>query len=154
MLVGDDRPSWDDYFMSITAAVAARTTCRRQKVGAVLVREKRLLTTGYNGAPTGFRHCLEQGCLREQAGIQSGQRQELCRGLHAEQNALLQAALHGVSVKGAVLYSTLEPCITCAKMLINAGIREVVYRDQYSDQMAREFFEEGGVIRRQWIPES
>lgn len=147
------RPSWDDYFMTIAQAVASRSTCRRRKVGAVLVRDKRLLTTGYNGAPTGFGHCLDVGCLREEMGIPSGERQELCRGLHAEQNALVQAALHGVSVKDSVLYCTLEPCITCAKMLINAGVRAVIYQEEYPDPLARRFFEEGGVDRRQWSPE-
>ncbi len=147
------RPTWDEYFMSITEAVAQRSTCLRRKVGAVLVRDKRILTTGYNGAPTGFSHCLEAGCLREKMGIKSGERQELCRGLHAEQNALVQAALHGVSVRGAVLYTTLEPCITCTKMLVNARVQEVVYQEEYPDELARVFLSEGGVKRRQWIRE-
>lgn len=147
------RPTWDEYFMSITEAVAQRSTCLRRKVGAVLVRDKRILTTGYNGAPTGFSHCLEAGCLRQKMGIKSGERQELCRGLHAEQNALVQAALHGVSVRGAVLYTTLEPCITCTKMLVNARVQEVVYQEEYPDELARVFLSEGGVKRRQWIRE-
>lgn len=151
--MGDDRPSWDDYFMSIAEVVASRSTCLRTRVGAVLVQDKRLLTTGYNGAPTGFGHCPDVGCLREQMAIPSGERQELCRGLHAEQNALVQAALHGVSVRDSILYCTLEPCITCAKMLINAGVRLVIYRDEYPDRLARAFFEEGGVKIRQWTPE-
>lgn len=147
------RPSWDEYFMSITQAVASRSTCVRRKVGALLVRDKRILTTGYNGAPTGFCHCCDAGCLREQMGIPSGERQELCRGLHAEQNALVQAALHGVGVRGSILYTTLEPCITCTKMLVNARIREVIYLEEYPDQLAREFLREGGVKSRQWTPE-
>lgn len=151
--MADGRPTWDEYFMSITEAVAQRSTCLRRRVGAVLVRDKRILTTGYNGAPTGFSHCLEAGCLREKMGIKSGERQELCRGLHAEQNALVQAALHGVSVRGAVLYTTLEPCITCTKMLVNARVQEVVYQEEYPDELARVFLSEGGVKRRQWIRE-
>ncbi len=119
----------------------------------MLVRDKRLLTTGYNGAPTGFSHCLDAGCLRERMGIRSGERQELCRGLHAEQNALVQAALHGVSVRDSALYCTAEPCITCAKMLINAGVHTVIYRDEYPDTLARQLLEEGGVDRRRWTEE-
>ena len=133
-----ERPSWDDYFMSITALVARRSTCLRRDVGAVLVRERRILATGYNGAPTGMRHCLDRGCLRDQLGVPSGERHELCRGLHAEQNAIIQAALHGVSIKGAHLYCTNHPCVICVKMIVNAGIVKITYRDGYLDQMAME----------------
>ena len=139
------RPDWDEYFVDIVELVARRSTCRRRAVGALLVRERRMLATGYNGAPTGMRHCLDIGCLREQLGIPSGERHELCRGLHAEQNALIQAALHGVSVKGATLYCTNHPCIICTKMLINGGIIRVIFREGYRDKMAEEMFEEAGI---------
>ena len=125
------RPDWDTYFMQIAHIVAQRSTCLRRKVGAVIVKDKRILTTGYNGAPSGITHCEVTGCLREKLNVPSGQRHELCRGLHAEQNALLQAALHGISLKGATLYCTNQPCIICAKMLINAGIKEIVIGDGY-----------------------
>jgi dCMP deaminase len=117
----DPRPSWDEYFMGITELVAQRSTCLRRKVGAVAVRDKRILTTGYNGAPSDMKHCLELGCLREQRNIPSGQRHELCRALHAEQNVIIQAAYHGLSIAGSTIYSTTLPCVICAKMLINSG---------------------------------
>ncbi|MGQ9492902.1 MAG: deoxycytidylate deaminase [Anaerolineae bacterium] len=139
------RPSWDEYFMQITRQVAMRSTCLRRQVGAVIVKDKRILSTGYNGAPSGFAHCSETGCLREQLHIPSGERQEICRGLHAEQNAIIQAALHGVSVAGADIYITHQPCITCAKMIINAGIRRVVAFDSYPDELARSFLEQAGI---------
>ncbi|HOF06110.1 MAG TPA: cytidine/deoxycytidylate deaminase family protein [Syntrophales bacterium] len=141
----EQRPSWDEYFMDIAALVARRSTCRRRQVGAVLVGDRRVLATGYNGAPKGLRHCLELGCLREQQQIPSGERHELCRGLHAEQNAIIQAALHGVSVKDAVLYCTNHPCVICAKMIINAGIRSVIIRDRYRDSLAEDILAEAGV---------
>jgi len=139
------RPSWDEYFMDIVSLVARRSTCLRRGVGAVLVKDKRLLTTGYNGAPSGLRHCLEVGCLREEKKVSSGERHELCRGLHAEQNAIIQAAVHGVSIKGATLYCTNHPCSICLKMLINAGITEIVYRDGYSDDLAARMLEESSI---------
>ena len=139
------RPSWDEYFMEIAQLVSKRSTCLRRKVGAVLVKDKRILATGYNGAPRNLPHCIETGCLRDKLNIKSGERHELCRGLHGEQNALLQASLHGVSVKDSVLYCTTHPCIICAKMLINAGIKEVVIKSGYPDKMAMEFFDEAGV---------
>lgn len=139
------RPSWDEYFMTIAHQVATRSTCVRRKVGAVLVRDKRILATGYNGPPSGLPHCIDVGCLREKLKVPSGQRHELCRGLHAEQNAIIQAAIHGVSVKGAVLYCTHYPCSLCAKMLINAGITRVVVAEDYPDELAREFFSEAGI---------
>ncbi|HOK07195.1 MAG TPA: dCMP deaminase family protein [Syntrophales bacterium] len=139
------RPEWDRYFLDIAELVATRSTCLRRRVGAVLVRERRILATGYNGAPTGLRHCLEIGCLREQQGVPSGERHELCRGLHAEQNAIIQAALHGVSVKGAHLYCTNHPCVICAKMIINAGIRAVIIADGYGDALAEEILKEARV---------
>ncbi len=145
----DKRPGWDDYFIKIAYLVSERSTCLRRKVGAVLVKDKRILATGYNGAPAGIVHCEVTGCLREKLNVPSGERHELCRGLHAEQNALLQAALYGVSVKGAVLYVTVTPCIICAKMIINAGVKEVVIDGDYPDKMAKEFLKEAGVkVRR------
>ena len=139
------RPTWDEYFMAIAEQVATRSTCLRRKVGAVLVVDKRLLATGYNGAPSGVPHCSESGCLREQMAVPSGQRHELCRGLHAEQNAIIQAALHGVSVEGGTIYVTHQPCLTCAKMIINAGLRRVVYAGTYPDENAVEFLTSAGV---------
>jgi len=139
------RPGWNEYFLSIALLVSKRSTCLRRKVGAVLVKNKRILATGYNGAPSGIKHCEETGCLREKLKVPSGERHELCRGLHAEQNALLQAALHGVSTEGAKIYATTQPCIICAKMLINAGIKEVVIAGRYPDKMARDFLKEAKV---------
>jgi dCMP deaminase len=139
------RPDWDEYFMDIVDLVAKRSTCLRRGVGAALVRDKRILATGYNGAPSGLRHCLEIGCLRDELKVPSGERHELCRGLHAEQNAIIQAALHGVSVKGATLYCTNQPCIICAKMVINAGIALIVVKDGYADKLAAEMLDEAGI---------
>ena len=139
------RPDWDEYFLDIAGLVSRRSSCRRRSVGAVLVKDRRILTTGYNGAPTGLRHCLELGCLREQHNVPSGERHELCRGLHAEQNAIIQAALHGVSVRGATLYCTNHPCVICAKMIINAGAVKVIFRDGYSDELSEEMLQEAGV---------
>jgi dCMP deaminase len=141
----NERPSWQTYFMDITILVAKRTTCTRRAVGAVIVKDKRILSTGYNGAPSGVRHCAETGCLREQLKVESGMRHELCRGIHAEQNAIIQAAYHGVSVKGAVLYCTTQPCSICAKMLINAGITTIYYEAGYADGLARDMLAEAGV---------
>jgi len=131
--------------MQIARVVATRSTCLRRHVGAVLVKDKRILTTGYNGAPRGLPHCLEVGCLREQLGIPSGERQELCRGLHAEQNAIIQAAYYGVSIEGATLYCTHQPCITCAKMLINAGIKRIIFEEPYPDELAEQMLREAKV---------
>lgn len=140
-----DRPELDDYFMEIARVVASRSTCLRQNVGAVIVRDKRILSTGYNGAPMGLPHCLDIGCLREQLKVPSGERHELCRAVHAEQNAIIQAAYHGVSIKDATLYTTHQPCIMCAKMIINAGIRKVVYGREYADSRGLEFLREAGI---------
>ncbi len=145
------RPSWDTYFMEITELVAGRATCLRRRVGAILVRDKRIIATGYNGAPTSVRHCLEVGCLREEQNIPSGERHELCRGLHAEQNAIIQAALHGVSVEGATLYCTNMPCVICSKMLINARIAVIIYRHGYSDSLSSALLAEAGIPVRQFI---
>jgi len=142
-----ERPDWDTYFLRITQLVAQRSTCTRRQVGAVIVRDNRLLATGYNGAPNNVPHCfqLPGGCLREQQKIPSGQRQELCRGLHAEQNAILQAAAFGVSLKGSDLYCTHQPCVTCAKMIINAGIKKVVFLGDYPDELSLQMLKEGKV---------
>ncbi|MEN8781249.1 MAG: cytidine/deoxycytidylate deaminase family protein [Desulfobacterales bacterium] len=139
------RPSWDTYFMNITALVAQRSTCTRRAVGAIIVKDKRILSTGYNGAPSGIRHCLEVGCLRESLQVPSGERHELCRGIHAEQNAIIQAAYHGVSVNNAVLYCTNQPCAICAKMIINAGIKKIYYQSGYTDALAQEMLSEAGI---------
>jgi dCMP deaminase len=144
------RPSWDEYFMEIARQVATRSTCLRRVVGAVIVREKRILSTGYNGAPRGLRHCEEAGCLREQLNIPSGQRQEICRGLHAEQNAIIQAALHGISVEGGTMVVTHQPCITCAKMIVNSGILRVVCASTYPDDLSRGILEEAQVGLEVW----
>lgn len=144
------RPTWDEYFLEIARQVATRSTCLRRHVGAIIVRDKRILSTGYNGPPRGLRHCDEAGCLREQLGIPSGQRQEICRGLHAEQNAIIQAALHGVSVEGGTVYVTHQPCITCAKMIINSGIVRAVCASSYPDELSRAMFEEAAVALEVW----
>jgi len=139
------RPSWEEYFFQIAQQVATRSTCMRRQVGAVLVKDRRILSTGYNGAPRGISHCIDIGCLRDELGIPSGERHELCRALHAEQNAIAQAALHGVNVEGSTLYCTHQPCILCAKMIINAGIVEVYFDQGYPDEMAQSFFAEAGI---------
>lgn len=139
------RPSWETYFMDITRLVAKRSTCRRRAVGAILVKDKRVLSTGYNGAPSGIRHCLDIGCLREDMNVASGERHELCRGIHAEQNAIIQAAFHGVSIRGATLFCTNLPCSICAKMIINAGIIKIYYESGYADPMSDEMFNEAGI---------
>ncbi len=139
------RMSWPDYFMGITYLVAERSTCTRRKVGAVAVRDKRILATGYNGAPSDTPHCLDIGCLREELGVPSGQRHEICRGLHAEQNVIIQAALHGVSIKGADIYCTTQPCLICTKMLINTQVAAVYYAEAYPDPLAERMMAESGV---------
>lgn len=143
----DQRPDWDTYFLKITQLIAQRSTCMRRHVGAIIVKDRRILATGYNGAPIGVPHCFQTpgGCLRESQNIPSGQRQELCRGLHAEQNAILQAAAFGVSLKDSELYCTHQPCITCAKMLINAGIKRVVFLGSYPDDLSLEMLKEGKI---------
>ncbi|HHU61554.1 MAG: cytidine/deoxycytidylate deaminase family protein [Bacillota bacterium] len=147
------RPSWEQYFMDIAHLVSSRSTCVRRRVGAVLVRDKHIIATGYNGAPRGVAHCLDVGCLRDKMQIPSGERHEMCRGTHAEQNAIIQAALHGVSTNDATLYCTHQPCILCAKMLINAGIKTVVFRGEYPDGLALELMNEAGLIIKQWDEE-
>lgn len=141
----DLRPSWDQYFLEIARLVSKRSTCMRRKVGALVVKKRRILATGYNGTPSGISHCSDVGCVREKLRIPSGERHELCRGLHAEQNVFLQAALYGVSLDEATLYITNQPCMICAKMIINAGIREVVICGSYPDKMAQEFLDQAGI---------
>jgi dCMP deaminase len=147
----EERISWDAYFMEIAEVVMKRSTCLRRHVGAVAVRDSRVLATGYNGAPAGLPHCWEVGCLREKLGVPSGQQHELCRGLHAEQNVIIQAALHGVSIAGSVLYITHQPCVLCAKMIINAGIREVVFQGAYPDELALSMLLEAGILVRKYV---
>lgn len=139
------RPSWDDYFMEIAETVAKRSTCLRRQVGAIIVRDKRILATGYNGTLTGLPHCEIVGCIREKKNVPSGQMQELCRGLHGEQNALLFAAANGVDIKNATIYCTHQPCVLCAKMIIQAGITRAVFKGEYPDEMAQELFKEAKV---------
>ena len=145
MMTQGKRPSWDSYFMQLAFVVAGRSTCLRRQVGAVMVKDKQILSTGYNGSPSGLLHCDEVGCLRQSLGVPSGERHEICRAVHAEQNALVQAAKHGVAISGADLYTTLQPCVQCTKMMINAGIRRVVYTHSYPDQLAVDMATEAGL---------
>ncbi|MBW6451416.1 MAG: cytidine/deoxycytidylate deaminase family protein [DPANN group archaeon] len=140
------RPTKDDYYMEIASVVAKRTTCLRQTVGAVIVKNNHIISTGYNGAPKGLKHCTDIGCIRIQKKIPSGTMHETCRAVHAEQNAIIQAASHGVSTDGATLYCTHSPCILCTKMIINAGIKSVFYKQGYADNdISSEFFKDAGV---------
>ncbi len=143
-----ERPSSDEYFMQMAKLAATRSTCLRRKVGAVIVIDKHVLSTGYNGAPRGVSHCEEKGCLRIQMNVPSGTRHELCRGVHAEQNAVAQAALFGISVKGATIYTTTFPCSLCAKILINSGIKEIVYDEGYMDDLSKDILEETDIVLR------
>ena len=142
--------------MDIAVLVASRATCLRRKVGAVLVKDKRILATGYNGPPRGLKHCNERpgGCLREQNHVPSGERHEISRAVHAEQNAIIQAAVHGFSIEGTTLYSTNHPCVLCTKMLINAGVKEFVYAEGYPDQLSAELIEEAGINIRMFNPDT
>lgn len=140
-----ERPTWDRYFFEIARVVASRSTCLRRRVGALLVLDKRILGTGYNGAPAGLAHCAETGCLREKLSVPAGERHELCRGLHAEQNAIIQAAVHGVAIKGADLYCTHYPCVVCAKMLINAKISRIFVAEPYPDELSRELLKDAAI---------
>ena len=139
------RPSNDEYFMEMAHLVSTRSTCLRRKVGAVIVKDKRVLTTGYNGAPKGIAHCAQAGCIRQQMNVPSGERHELCRGVHAEQNAIIQAAVFGVGIGGATIYITNYPCSVCAKLMLNAGIAEVVYDGEYKDDLATQLLAEGKI---------
>lgn len=139
------RPSWDEYFMEITELVKTRSTCLRRQVGAVIVRDKHILTTGYNGAPKESSHCEQVGCLRQKLNIPSGQRHELCRAIHAEQNAIIQAGYTGTNINGATIYVTAQPCVLCAKMIINAGIVKIIFKGSYPDDLSVQMLEEAGV---------
>lgn len=141
----DGRPSWDQYFMAIADLAATRSTCLRRQVGAVIVREKRILSTGYNGAPRGLAHCLDIGCLREELGIPSGERHELCRAIHAEQNAVVQAATSGVDITGSTIYTTTFPCSMCSKIIINSSIARIVCRTGYPDDLSRQLLREAQI---------
>jgi dCMP deaminase len=146
------RISWDEYFMEITQVVATRSTCLRRQVGAMIVKDRHIIATGYNGAPRGLPHCAEVGCLRQQQGVASGERHELCRGLHAEQNVIIQAAVQGVSIEGGTLYCTHFPCSLCAKMLINSRIHRIVYMADYPDELAYALLQEADIELVQHIP--
>ena len=144
------RPSLDEYFMKMAHLAATRSTCLRRKVGAIIVKDKRVLSTGYNGAPKGLPHCEEVGCLRENLDIPTGERHELCRGVHAEQNAIIQAAVFGTSIKDGKIYTTNRPCVVCTKLLINANISEIIYDDDYIDELAQEILSQSKVKVRQY----
>jgi dCMP deaminase len=151
VLTKTERPAWDDYFMQIAKVVASRSTCLSRQVGVLLVQDRRILATGYNGPPKGLRHCEELGgCYRAIQGIPRGERQELCRALHAEQNAIIQAAVHGVKLENVTCYSLVRPCVTCAKMLVNANVTRVVYAGEYPDQMSVDVLTEAGIELVQW----
>ncbi len=139
------RPDSDGYFLKIASVVAERSTCRRHHVGAVAVGNKHILATGYNGAPSGLKDCLELGCLRDERGIPSGEKQEICRGIHAEQNVIIQASLHGVSLEGSTIYATHTPCVLCAKMLVNAKIKRYISFGRYNDDAFINLFKEAGI---------
>ncbi len=139
------RPPWNEYFMSIAKLVSSRSTCLRREVGAIIVKDRRILSTGYNGAPKGITHCEVVGCLREKLNVPVGERHEICRGLHAEQNAIIQAALHGIEIEDAVIYTTNQPCSICAKMMINSGIKKVYYFEKYEDKLAEDLLREAKV---------
>ncbi len=139
------RPDWDQYFMEIAEIIKKRSTCIRRQVGAIIVKDNRILSTRYNGAPKGLKHCYETGCLRSNLSIPSGERHELCRGLHAEQNAIIQAAVFGTAIEGATIYTTLSPCVLCTKMIINAGIKRIVLREDYNDPLSISMLEESGI---------
>ena len=140
------RPRWDEYFMEMAELTATRSTCLRRNVGAVIVKDRRAIATGYNGAPMGIAHCAERGgCLRQKLGVPSGQRHELCMALHAEQNAIIQAASMGHAIEGGTIYITHQPCVICAKMIVNAGIKRIVVREGYPDELALEILDEAGL---------
>lgn len=149
-----NRPSWDEYFMEVAHVVRKRSTCLRRHVGAVLVKDKRILATGYNGAPSGLLHCSETGCMRQKLNIPSGERHEICRGTHAEQNAIAQAALLGVSTKDSEIYVTDHPCSVCAKILINAGVKRIVYDGHYPDNLAVEILAQSCIKVEKFMPKS
>jgi len=144
-----DRPNWDEYFMGIAELAAQRSTCLRNSIGAVLVKDTQILATGYNGAPKGIKHCEEVGCLRQKRDVPSGERHEICRGVHAEQNLVAQAAVHGVESEGATVYCTHQPCVICAKLLINAGIKYIFYKNSYDDQFTEKLLDDSPIYYSQ-----
>jgi len=151
--MSDSRPSWDTYFMEIVFLIAKRSTCLRRKVGAVIVKHNQILASGYNGVPSGITHCDRNGgCLRDKMHIPSGEHHELCRGLHAEQNAIIQAAYHGVSIRGSTMYCTTKPCIVCTKMIINAGIKRIVFSESYRDILSEEMLAETDIQLERFEP--
>ncbi len=147
------RPEWDKYFMDLLEVIKTRSTCLRRQVAAIIVKDKQILSTGYNGAPKGIFHCEQVGCLREKYAIPSGERHELCRGIHAEQNAIIQASSHGVSIEGAEIYITHSPCVLCSKMLINAGIRKIIFKGDYPDKLALDLLDEAGIEVVKYVSE-
>lgn len=149
----NDRPEWDRYFMEIAELVSKRSTCLSRHVGAVIVKDRRILATGYNGSPKGLPHCLDIGCLRRDLGIPSGQRLELCRGSHGEENAIVQAANYGTPLEGSEIYCTHQPCLTCTKMIINSGIKRVVFAGEYPHPMSIEFMHAAGIVVEKYDPQ-
>ena len=145
-----ERPSWDEYFMRMAFMAATRSNCVRRKVGAVIVKEKRIMSTGYNGPPRGALHCDEAGCLRDQLKVPAGERRELCRGLHAEQNAVIQAAYNGTAIKDSIIYVTTHPCSDCSKMIINAGIKEIIFSEGYPDELSELMLIESDIETRNY----
>ena len=139
------RPDFDEYFLKIASVVAERSTCQRHHIGALAVSERRILATGYNGAPAGLKDCLELGCLRNELNIPSGERHEICRAVHAEQNVIIQAALHGVSIRNSTIYCSHSPCVLCAKMLVNAQIKRFVSFGRYKDDEFLTLFRDAGI---------
>ncbi|PKM51615.1 MAG: cytidine deaminase [Firmicutes bacterium HGW-Firmicutes-7] len=144
------RPTWDEYFMNIVELIKERSTCMRREVGALIVKDKRILTTGYNGAPAGCVHCSEIGCIRQELKIPSGERHELCRASHAEQNAIVQAAMYGVSINGGTIYVTAQPCSICSKLIINSGLKRVVYKGAYPDELSLQLLSEASIEVVRW----
>jgi dCMP deaminase len=149
-IMSNNRPGLDEYFMKMAFLVGERSTCLRRRVGAVIVKNSHILSTGYNGAPKGLAHCEDVGCLREDMGVPSGERHELCRGVHAEQNAVIQAAVFGASIKEAVLYVTNHPCSVCAKILVNAAVSEIVFAEGYADELSRELLKDSKIATRKY----
>jgi dCMP deaminase len=149
-IMSNNRPGLDEYFMKMAFLVGERSTCLRRRVGAVIVKNSHILSTGYNGAPKGLAHCEEVGCLREDMGVPSGERHELCRGVHAEQNAVIQAAVFGASIKDAVLYVTNHPCSVCAKILVNAAVSEIIFAEGYADELSKELLKDSKIATRKY----
>lgn len=139
------RANWNEYFLKIAALVAERSTCKRHHIGAVIVKDRQILTTGYNGAARNLPDCMQKGCIRDKLKIPSGQQQQVCRAIHAEQNAIIQAAIHGQNISGSTLYCTHSPCVICAKMIVNARIKTVVSYDDYAGKAFVKLFKQAGI---------